>query len=973
MIWELIVIALSSFTPLLWLNAQEVILGNDSGGRIDAIQHIVNLFYSWNPTLSFGYNWSVNKGLLMVKMPEILFHTLTGSLHSGQQLMFVFWFFLIGASMFFALRSLYPSSKFWALRLWCSLLWMYNFYILQGWINIDRSKFSLFCALPLLFSLVTRVSQGNISGIRAAMLAALILFFFNGGGSVPLFGALIITLGTTIVTLFWIQKNTRIRGQLILFVFTTLILSVLTNAWWILPLAHTTITGYTAQLSAHGGTAGILAWEATVSTSTSYFNLLRLQGVPGLLGETNFLGKLASFIPITLIALLLLDWKHVSKNHKKSEIVLPLLLLIPIGLIFAAGTHPPLGFIYRFMIEHIPGFAIFRSSFFKFAPALWFPIIVLSGISFQHLLFRIQNKKLRLFLACILLIGIFPYHSKYFDSKFFAFAPQFSTKVIVPEYVPQMLASIKSKTAQTDRILLLPPLDNKFLSNSYTWGYWSIALLPNFGAARSIVANEKNAPMLISDIYRAFETGDTQKITALARITGITHVLWQDDIRYTDGVTTSMHFAPYLNTLLSLPDTQHVATHGAWRLYKVAQSTAHQVQTFSTVDIFTSLQPSIADIGQNPQNSVIISHDQPPLPITREIIEATCHGCDPYERESIKNLSLPNLKIFPDFPLYQLVIAKENRTSQAMRQNRASMVDLHIGFMGKRIAELAYLTSSSSKNYAHIEDTTSRLLDNVGAIADLVTELSGQTQINYANRAWDFLTFYQNQLASLALSQSISEPIQNKLKQTYATLDAFRYTAEPNTLRYTFALPRTDSYMLHLEYRPADSTLLINGHEHDTTYPILLSAGVQKVTLILSDNTIQEEPPRLYSISSKNIETHTAPRIVYHRTSPTSIEGEVSASSEPYIITFGDAFDEGWTIETTPNTTTRHIQVNGYANGWIVPSGPARSIRIIYWPQNLTIIGIMVSGISVVFLPWQLGYIHLLLDRIKKNRYRSNI
>jgi len=148
--WEVFTIFLLSLTPLLWLRHGEVILGHDSGYRLDPFGYLQTLWYSWDHSSGFGVDVTGSKGFLIAQLPEALLVRLTHSLSLGQTLSFVFWFFIIGISMYVCVRAFFPDRKYWIMRLLSSVGYMYNLFLLQGWFITERAKFSLFAALPIL-------------------------------------------------------------------------------------------------------------------------------------------------------------------------------------------------------------------------------------------------------------------------------------------------------------------------------------------------------------------------------------------------------------------------------------------------------------------------------------------------------------------------------------------------------------------------------------------------------------------------------------------------------------------------------------------------------------------------------------------------------------------------------------------------------------------------------------------------------
>ena len=198
---EITVIFTCSLTPLFWLHGNQIVLGHDSGFRVNSLEYLKSLFYSWDSYHNFGADFSVLKGFLITQLPETIFMTLTKSTAMGQTLTFVFWFLVMSFSMYFSIRKLFPESKFWILRLATTLLYVYNFFILQAWFIVERAKFSAYAALPIVFVITYRALTKKIHPVMAGLYIGITIFFLNGGSLVPYFGGVIITTLITIIIL----------------------------------------------------------------------------------------------------------------------------------------------------------------------------------------------------------------------------------------------------------------------------------------------------------------------------------------------------------------------------------------------------------------------------------------------------------------------------------------------------------------------------------------------------------------------------------------------------------------------------------------------------------------------------------------------------------------------------------------------------------------------------------------------------
>src|SRR3989344_3639487 len=192
---ELFIIVLLSLTPLLWLNSREIVMGHDSGFRTDPQMHLEKLIYSWDETYGFGNDWSILKGFLVTKFPEALFTAITGSVAFGQRLTFIFWFFLMGISIYLFIFAFFPHPKYWFMRLMASVLYMYNFFLLQAWFIVERAKFSVYAAFPLGLLALVKTLNGSWSVLHGVIFFSLTSFFLNGGGNPTLYGFILIGYG----------------------------------------------------------------------------------------------------------------------------------------------------------------------------------------------------------------------------------------------------------------------------------------------------------------------------------------------------------------------------------------------------------------------------------------------------------------------------------------------------------------------------------------------------------------------------------------------------------------------------------------------------------------------------------------------------------------------------------------------------------------------------------------------------------
>src|SRR5205814_8107817 len=89
-----------------------------------------------------------------------------------------------------------------------------------------------------------------------------------------------------------------------------------------------------------------------------------------------------------------------------------------------------------FMMEHISGFAAFRSGYYKFIPTVYISFAVLIGFTISYISNSLQPKS-RSILGILIIIFALAYHYPYFTNSNFDFNKPFSTQVKVPNYVKE--------------------------------------------------------------------------------------------------------------------------------------------------------------------------------------------------------------------------------------------------------------------------------------------------------------------------------------------------------------------------------------------------------------------------------------------------------------------------------------------------------------------------------------------------------
>jgi arabinofuranan 3-O-arabinosyltransferase len=153
----------------------------------------------------------------------------------------------------------------------------------------------------------------------------------------------------------------------------------------------------------------------------------------------------------------------------------------------------------------------------------------------------------------------------------------------------------------------------------------------------------------------------------------------------------------------------------------------------------------------------------------------------------------------------------------------------------------------------------------------------------------------------------------------------------PNTCVPTPQLPATDRWtVLNQDFVPQPGTtglrlfLYAEASANDGAQTVIDYRAVQ--VNIASPVAIQLIEPASSPV--------LAPRVSWSRTSASRYQGSVAASDSPFVLVFRDSFDPGWSLDgIASDRLGPHIEVDGYANAWLIRPGPATRFTIAFGPD----------------------------------------
>lgn len=829
--FDIVIILIIGLIPSLWLRDNYILLGHDAGLSLDPVVHFLDRLHVWSQRFSIGTDQSAALlGAFFIHGFEALLAWIGFSLHFGQIIQFIFWFILPGLAMYFFSYKIWPEKKY--LPLIASVIYMINFYLIQGWFIAERTKFSIYTALPLVLYFLLAYLTRRIGFLKSVLVSGIILGIFNGGGSLPLYGGLIFAILTLFVYINFIQNSQDTIKRTIFYSLGTGVVYILLNAYWIIPYFFYLSGFYQRDLADAGGAEGALQWARYLSSESTFINIFRGQGIPDWYLNPfhafshNFLSNpiliLTSFmLPILAFSSLLL-----IKRRKDQFYIYFLILITLVGTLFSSGPQSQLGFIYDFMVRYVPGFAIFRSAFFKFNYIVWFSYGILIGYTLDFVLSSLEQRFLKKYsfifskvLLIILVIGYVLYHYPILNGSFLDYShepgKELTTRVKVPDYISEFGKWVNKQDPNL-RFLVMPQLGNTSYV-SYIWKYWSIAPITSLLARNSFVHNTALVPeserVLMSEMYAAFLRGDMESFADFTEVFAIDAILVQKDYDWKNPAWETVDPDKYEAMLRSHPELfRHEKTFGMWEVYKIAERTQSLRINSSTKLSF--LQGKLGKVVSfpyfGPKSPLFMSDvegkniDYYAQNATDLYLAPECIQCDlEYKEEPFKYY---NPKLLPGSFLYPLVTFREQKT-KASSHDYMSLINFYITMSNRRIIEIKWMVDSR-KRIEQILPTIERYRETLHQLArELEKEDTAFSenkaaqivmnnilqQVNLIDSAYNepLLSIYQR----LALAASYNEILEiDKIakKKMWVTEDM-------TNKKYIYDLPLTGDYEIYVK------------------------------------------------------------------------------------------------------------------------------------------------------------------------------
>jgi hypothetical protein len=726
---DFVLLFVISLIPLLWFRPAEMMVGHDNVFPLNPQEFFRDRLYTWSEHHGFGYDQSRGMGSMLIHLIDITPYYLGFDLQTTQKIVYCFWFFMLMFSAyifsFFMQRWGFITHRY--LRIILPILYAVNFFVLQAWWIGERTKFSVMVTLPLLLILFIGVVYTYVKPVRAGVIAAMLLFFFNGGGmmGLPLFGGVFIGLVAALIYFgFFVLLERRfvLLKKIFVFFFVFISLLLLLDAYFLLPFLSHTLQSYTKEIVRIGGAGSTLAWSDMISKDATIINLLRFQGIPDWYTALDhpygqqFIHRRSLILASFLWPVLLVISFFVPKSNKEKRFFFFICFLLLLSLIFTRGTGAPTGFIYRFLVENIPGFAIFRSPLYKFGYAYWFSGSVLIGWTIAYgltrvkILFKRGGEVVTNFICVFLVAGILLYHYPYLTGEIFAWSlGKLSTRLKVPQYVYDTANFVQQQGIKS-RILLLPDANRNWQADVYQWKFFSLYPLLAYVSRKPFVFhNDSLHPAersYLDDLYSAILQANPKRIQLLSSLLNIEFVLLRND--YYSDLTWISTTSPneYKNALKKAGIFSPVKQFGEWELYRIdvgkpsgqifvsrdilgiIADDPSPIRAADILDFWSSFQQT-SKIQEMP---VAIQLNNPKTDIADEIYRgdlyiAECVNCKALTQQT--TITRPQVIFLPDSVVYPFI----DRKRQQVRffHSKTEEINYLLGMSMLRVEELVNL------------------------------------------------------------------------------------------------------------------------------------------------------------------------------------------------------------------------------------------------------------------------------------------
>jgi len=982
-------------TPIIWFAGKGNILinGVDTNFPLNPLIWFIRRFYVWNNVLNAGADFSSSSAGLFFHLVQTVPYILGFKLQIVELISLLFWFLLIVGSSYFLSRVILP--KRFLPQFLFTFLYSFNVYLFNTWENVKVTNLSLTAGIPLALGILILLDKGKMarkSGFFLSILAGVVL---SGTGINPSY-----FLSFFLVIFFYFLGSiiSSPRAKITKLINPLLVLStiIIVNVFWIFPTLNYVIKG--VSIGGSIDKLGFTNWIDSLSENTSLFNILRLQGawdwysvdlVTGLPlyipYALNYFYRLP-FIIFSLIAPILAILSLIFRKKANSYLYLSFSIMLLVGVFLGAGTHPPTGVVFRFLLSHVPFFSLFRSPWYIFTPLVTLAYAGLVGLLFDYIFEVLETRRHNIgrillgLLGTVLIVGNLLYCYPLVTGKIFRPGRSDGFYVGFPEYI---FAAAKWLNEDTDDKRIISYPDDEI--ENFKWGYRGIESILHLFTNREIIFSSLNAPnsavsRLVKEFYWRLKR---QELDSALKIAG--------------KLNASIIFEKKDQGSLSPPIPPGISRNfefkqfGEWFFYRLPSqgvlpklfSTSGLIYSYPYDKGSTTLSLLDKDTQiLNPDDDVVNKIDNISLFTGKAVVAKNLQmedfqGFIDSPSKLAKNLISRDLSkgIFefdiPEDGLYQPALEKYHLEDFGISPES----NLNVLFDGREGHLKVDKLSDSYVFYQHILLNKGRhqlafLLNDKNLITGGDFEKGevfkkggyGEGKVEYEIKEGESgkylsITNYGKTEPSADFQVSDFDPfipyyVEVRYKQVYG--NNALVVPEQNTVTTLVKAqnerlpnyPEWGTFSFYYDPVKTESEMKVFLISPFTADPL----GTK---IFYDDLVVHKVFVNNLVFIKKGENLLTAPEISFKKWSPVLYQGVVSKAVGPHVIVFSENYSPDWEIKAfdmggeSIKTDPKHFSINLYANGWYFEKMPDKyTFKIYYKPQILFNIGLVISCLT---------------------------
>lgn len=1010
----LVVILFLSLTPVLWFLGKGSVLinGIDTNFPLNPEVWIARRFFVWTNTVNAGQDFSSSTSGLFFHLIQYLPFKMGLGLQSAEIFSLVFWFLMIVIGSFYLARIIFPKKAL--IQLLFVILYSYNTYLFNTWENIKVSNLALVAALPFAIGVLAQLRKKEISKITASFYSVLIGILFSGSGINPsYFLCLMVALFLFFIAELITDRNIKsFFGSLKNFsVVTFFITSV--NLFWILPTGNFILRNISSSGSLDK--LGLTNWLDSLSENTSLLNVLRLQGawdwyaidsithlpiyIPYALNY--FYNPIFILFSFLLPSLALIS--YIILNKEKLNWYLAFGLMAIVGIFLGAGTHLPTGTIYRFFIEHVAFFTIFRSPWYIFTPLVTISYAGLIGLLFFSLDEVVKSNKIRfgrlIVLSTILAIAI---------GNFFYTYPLVTGKIFRPGRADGFFINFPDYVFQTGAWLVYSD-DGRIINypddeiENFDWGYRGIESILGLLSDKELLfapLNSPDAPIasLIKEYYRNLKLGQIDASNNLASKLSIKYIFNKKDEK-----SLSPELPAKIKTNLD-------QTFGSWEFYKLPQSDfVPKISAPSSIYLSNSYKNADAVLSVTPKNVVLLNQNDKVVNQIPDIVTnsgAMILGVNSQAAEFMGFQKAPSMlsnrlmnrdfsKVTYNFEVvksgfYRPILEKYKIEDFGIDTSKAIEADVD-----GRMVNLEF-SDTASDSYVQFKPI------QLGVGNHSITLKLTNKNLIYGGSFNNGYSFKKGGYGTGNAQYLIEDngngkylSIQNYNKadvQAVFNIDNFDpFGAYYMEFRYKQIYGNNGLATIH---QSNGNVLLKANEERIPNYPEWNTfsfyyqpvASFSKAELALAapftsdplGTKILYSDVKTYKVFTNRMVLMTSnandsndPLVTFIKESPVSYSGNIRSDGKSHVIVFSENYSPQWKLslfkdDGTKLSNPQHFSANSYANAWYIDTTEqSYKFKIYYEPQKIFLTGILLSFTSALLVA-----IYYLYNRLRNKNVK---